>query len=104
AALQTYVPRWRPHGGLQLGVHKVALASTDSVNGAIAGSLWRLLTDGRSYAGASIADRPHLLADASLRAHQAVAYQIRADGKFRTLGVEEAEAAMRGHDRSKASG
>ncbi len=104
AALQAYVPRWRPHDGLELGVHKVALASTDAVNGAIAGSLWRLLTDGRSYAAASPADRPHLLADASLRAHQAVADQIRADGKVRPLGKEEAEAAMREHDRAKASG
>ncbi|RKQ73764.1 gamma-glutamyltranspeptidase/glutathione hydrolase [Oceanibaculum indicum] len=104
AALQAYVPRWRPHGGLELGVHKVVLASTDSVNGAIAGSLWRLLTDGRSYAAAAPADRPHLLADASLRAHRAVADQIRADGKVRPLGEEEAEAAMRGYDRSKADG
>ncbi|MFN3460012.1 MAG: gamma-glutamyltransferase [Oceanibaculum sp.] len=104
AALQAYVPRWRPHDGLEIGLHKVALASTDPVNGAIAGSQWRMLTEGRAYAGASAADRPHLLAEASLRAHRAVADQIRADGKVRILSEEEAKAAMRGYDRARASG
>lgn len=100
-ALRDYVPTWRPSPGLKAGNNTLVMASTDTVSAAYAESVWRMLTEVRAYDSASAEEQPHLLAEASMRAHAAIAALIRDSGTVRALTLAEARAAMAGYDPSR---
>lgn len=96
-ALRDYTPTWQPASGLKAGLHTLVMASTDRIAAAHAETVWRMVTEVRSYGSASADEQAHLLVEASLRARTAIAAMIRDSGSVRALTLEEARAAMAGY-------
>lgn len=68
ADLHDYQPIWRDTIHLELGRDVVHFTPPPPAGGAVAAQIWAMLERGNRFAGASAEERPHLLAEASLRA------------------------------------
>lgn len=81
-------PVWRNTIELPLGDISIHFAPPPAAGGAIAAETWAMLTDQRRYTNAPADERPHLLAEAAMRAYASQAGRYATDGAG-AVGVDK---------------
>lgn len=66
--LRAYRPRWRETVSMRFGSARLHTAPPPALGGITALQIWRMLAQGKRYRRASPDERPHLLAEAAMRA------------------------------------
>ncbi len=88
--LNEFLPVWRNTLELPLGDITVHFAPPPAAAGVVAAEIWAMLMDARRYRQTPDVEKPHLLAEAALRAYASRADWLAADG---TLAVDVGQLA-----------